>query len=542
MKNSIEYIEEELAQLENSPNVLLLDKENLNDIEEAFGQETIFENINFTSNVKTLATAQTVYLSSKINYEDSYTQKKKDICDNAKSTLLKVFEYLRKCPLLLCQRRGGDNNEWTFQCDLYISYYKKEASHIACMFNAMTFPLTGNENGKIKVICIPEWNEKDRQILVIPEIGVTFILGSDYYEEVKNACLRLSICKAKEKNYLPLHAATKIITTTDKAQNKKKVGMVIFGINSTGKSTHTLHDHGFKNNGEAVQILQDDLVFFTEKGSLLGSERGFYIRTDSLSGSKQPLLYNFVQMPQVYFENVMVDFQGNIYFEDKNITGNSHAIIPREALNNYSTCPINMPELNELDDLIFIFMAKNFTCVPIVSKLTYEEAAACYMLSEPFDAMASEFNKCDGKTGLASMPCGVGNNVEDVNLFYEIINNYEGKLNCYMINNGGVGELIDTSIDGTRKIKKKVSRVSIPEISLVIRALVKDNINWIDDKNWLIKIPEKIEGMNINKYDLYNYYDQDKIDSLISQIRSERRAFCDNYIGLNKNIADSIEF
>ena len=136
----------------------------------------------------------------------------------------------------------------------------------------------------------------------------------------------------------------------------------------------------------------------------------------------------------------------------------------------------------------------------------------------------------------------MGNNVEDVNKFYELLKSFDKKIDCYMINNGGVGELVDTSIDGTRKMLKKVTRVSIPEISRVIRALVKQNITWKDDKNWLIKVPEYIEGMNINKYDLYNYYDQGKIDLLISQIRGERRAFADNYEGLDPKISQAIEF
>lgn len=539
MKNLIDYISEELNKIDNLPNLFLVDNEDLEDIKRVFGHKTIYGNTNFTSNVKSLATAQTIYIDKDNTWTNFYTQKKKDIFDNVGNTLFKVFEYLNKCPLLLCQGRICHNDEFNIHSDLYLSYYKKEASHLACMFKDMTFDLRGDENHHLKVICIPEWNEKERQVIVIPELNITFILGSDYFEEIKNACLRISISIAKSKNILPVHAASKIVTFTE--NNKEiKTGIVIFGISSTGKTTHILHDHGFKGKGEKVQILQDDLLFLTNH-SILGSERGFYIRTDSLSESNQPLLYNATKMPDVILENVMVDFQGNIYFDNKNLTGNSHAVIKRELLEHTDTS-INIPNIDDLDNLIFIFMAKNFTCVPIVSKLTKEQAAACYMLSEPFDAMASEFSKCDGKSSLASMPFGVGNNVSDVNLFYNNLLKYKDKIKCYMINNGGVGELSETSIDGSRKIRKKVNRVSIPEISMVIKALIKEQITWKEDKNWQLLIPENIDGMNINKYDLYNYYTQDKIDLLISQIRSERRAFADNYKGLNEKINNNIEF
>ena len=541
MDNFINYIEEEIKIIDTLPNLLYIDSEDLRDIELSFGQRTIYDSVNFTSTVKSLATAQTVIISSDKSLTETYTQKKKDIYDNAKSTLQKVFEYLRKCPLIKCQGREGDSEGFTLQCDFYLSYYKKEAAHLACMFNAMAYPLTGKETGTLKVICIPEWNEKDRQVLVIPEKGITFILGTDYYEEIRNAFLRLSIYKAKDNNLLPLHAAAKIITTV-KDGTPHKTGVVIFGISSTGKTTHALHDHGFNGKGEKVEILEDDLVFLTPYGSLLGSERGFYVSCSALSGANQPLIYNCAKMPGVILENVMVDFKGNVYFDNKTITGNSHAIIKRELLKNYNCKSEDLPALEDLDHLIFLFMAKNYTTVPIVSRLTKEEAAACYMLCEPFDAMASEFGRCDGKSTLASMPYGVGNNVEDVNYFYEILKNFDEKIECFMINNGGVGELSETSIDGTRKMIKKVTRVSIPEISRVIKALVRQNITWKPDKNWLIQVPEYIEGMNINKYDLYNYYDQNKIDLIISQIRGERRAFADNYVGLNPVISQAIEF
>lgn len=538
MKNLIEYINEELEQLEDLPNILLADEEDFRDIKESFGQRTIYENVNFTSNVKSLSTAQTVYLSSKENYSENYTQKKKDIYDNAKSTLMRVFEYLRKCPLLLCGGRLCDNDIFSIDCNLYISYYKKETAHLACMFDAMTFPLTGKENCRLKTVCIPEWNEKERQILVLPEIGVTFILGTDYYEEIKNAFLRMSVFSAKEAGLLPLHAATKTVSVPQNGKTKH-VGIVMFGITSTGKTTHILHDHGFGGNGETVRILQDELVFLSEKGQVLGSENGFYIRCDSLSGLNQPLLYNCAKMPGVLLENVMVDFQGKIYFEDKTITGNSHAVIKRELIDRDS---VNIPDLDDLDQLIFIFMAKNFTVVPIVSRLTDEQAAACYMFSEPFDAMASEFGKCDGKNTLASMPSGLGNNAEDVNHFYSILKKYDSKIECYLINNGGVGEYVETFIDGSRKIRKKVTRVSIPEIGQVIRGLTEQNIEWKDDRNWQVKVPVKIDGMDIDKYDINRYYSQDRADILISQIREERRTFAQNYRNVDEKIINAAEF
>ena len=537
----IELVSNKVRDLKNCINVLCLERENTDEFKPQYGQQTLCENYNFTSSIKTLSTAQTVYISSLDSFEEYYTQKKKDIFNAIPKTLESVFKYLLKCPILHVSGRICDNSEFTINCNLFLSSYKKDSVHLSTMFREMTFDLTGLEQEEISVICIPEWSEKDRQVLVFPDIGVTIILGSDYFGELKNAFLRMAISKGKARNMLGIHAATKIMTVKNASNELSRIGVVIFGIASTGKTTHACHDHGLNEAEESVQILQDDLVFWKDDGSIIGSERGFYIKTDSLSNTSQPLLYNATKMPGALLENVMTDFQGNIYFEDKTISANAHAIISRDNLKGYISDTINMPNVNELDRLVLFFMTKNFTVVPIISRLNPEQASVAFMLSEPFDAMGSEVGKLDGKGGISSISVGSGNAVDDVNKFYERLKE-NPDIECYMLNNGGIGELVDIGLDGSRRVRRKVTRISIPEMSRVIKAVLKNEIKWQDDKNWMVEIPESVNEVDINKYDLYSHYDQEKIDLLISAVRNERRAFANNYKGLNEKILEVCEF
>ena len=42
------------------------------------------------------------------------------------------------------------------------------------------------------------------------------------------------------------------------------------------------HDHHLDKDGEGVAICQDDIVFMNSDGSCLGTEKGFFIKTDGL--------------------------------------------------------------------------------------------------------------------------------------------------------------------------------------------------------------------------------------------------------------------
>ena len=64
------------------------------------------------------------------------------------------------------------------------------------------------------------------------------------------------------------------------------------------------------------------MVFLRKDGSAYGSERGFYRETEGLDQVTQPIIYKAAISRDAIFENVMIDYEGNLYFEDDTLTSN----------------------------------------------------------------------------------------------------------------------------------------------------------------------------------------------------------------------------
>ena len=402
------------------------------------------------------------------------------------------------------------------------------------------FPPKPDSDPQLTVVFIPEWQEKERQILVFPEIGVTYVLGTDYYGEAKNAFLRMAMWQAKRRGMLGLHAGTKIIRARAADGNLRNLGMIMFGIASTGKTTHSCHDHDLHEPGERVEIVQDDVAFWCKDGSALGSERAFHVKTESLSPAVQPLLYKASIREDAILDNVMVDYEGSVYFEDRTLTANGHAIAQKTGLGDYASESVNLPAIADLDGLILAFMVRSYSAVPIAGKLTPEQAAVAFMLSESIDASGGEQGSAPG--GFGANPLIIGDASEECNIFYELLKAHGDKVDCYMLNTGGVGELVEHGLDGARKVKQKVTRIGIPEMAAVFRGIARGTIKWAEDSNWMLETPKSVDGIDISKFKLGRHYSQDKIDSLIAAIRLERADYATGFDKLDPAICAAMSF
>ena len=227
-------------------------------------------------------------------------------------------------------------------------------------------------------------------MLVVPEASITVVLGIDYVGEMKMGFLRQAMWRAKQERMLSLHSGSKVFMARGKDGQVKRYGMLLFGLSGTGKSTHSCHNHGLDGDGEGISILQDDIVFLREDGSALGTEQGFFLKTEGIRPENQPLIYDGLLAPGALFENVMLDYQGNVDFGDLSLGGNGRAVIPRTALGPDIPSDIDMPSLDNLDGLIIAFVTRRMTVLPIVSKLNAEQAAATFMLGESIETSAGD--------------------------------------------------------------------------------------------------------------------------------------------------------
>src|SRR5574337_867166 len=376
--------------LKGAPNVINSKDWTLRRSAERFASFTKFGNVAVHSTVKNRSAKVTVYAGSDAVLQKTLNSQQTEIMNNLPKTLATLEEYIKRAPLVRINRNMGNNDEFSPNCNIFVSIQRPELIGLAYMTWATLLPVKPEGEPKQYIIYIPEWQENERQIVVFPEISATVVLGTDYYGESKKGFLRMAMWNAKQKGMLGLHAGSKILKAKGPDGRLRRYGMLIFGMSGTGKTTHTCHTHGLNDKDEGIEILQDDVVFLKKDGSAYGSERGFYLKTEGLDSVTQPIIYKAATSRSAIFENVMIDYEGNLYFEDDTLTSNGRGIMMRDDLSPYISNSINLPPINEMDGLIVAFITRRHTVVPLVAKLTSEQAAAAFMLGESIETSAGD--------------------------------------------------------------------------------------------------------------------------------------------------------
>lgn len=509
---------------------------------ERYGVRTVYGNYNFVSTVKNRSAWLTVYIGSPKVLQCQVDQKQKEILRNAPKTVELVNEYVKRAPLVCVERTMGNNSYFNPHCTLYVSVHRKEMIRLAYMVGQTLFAFRNKAPGpEFYLLYVPEWQEKDRQILVFPEIGVTYVLGSDYYGEAKKGFLRMAMWAAKQKGMLGIHAGAKIVKAKDEAEKIKRYSMILFGLSATGKTTHACHNHGLLQDGEGQEIVQDDVVFIRPDGSTLGSERGFYLKTGYLDPKVQPIIFRAAISHNTIFENVMVDYLGNVHFDDITLAENGRAIIQRDDLGADKSESVNLPSLAELDGMIIIFITRRNTVVPIASKLTLEQAAAVFMLGESVETSAGDPSRTgESVREVGTNPFIVGDEAFEGNWFYDFLKRHSSKLQCYLLNTGGIGE-IRKERDGSNKILKQAVRVEIPEMAAIIRGIVRNSVSWKRDPYFDSLVPKKVNGVQMTKFDLSKFYSQEQINFYVDKLKRERREWLKRFEDLNPAILNEVK-
>jgi phosphoenolpyruvate carboxykinase (ATP) len=347
--------------------------------------------------------------------------------------------------------------------------------------------------------------------------------------------------KAKEQGMLSLHAGSKIVNSKQENGSLQRHGVLFFGLSGTGKSTHSCHDHNMKHEGEGIEILQDDIVFLGKDGSALGTEKGFYLKTEGLNQEFQPVIHEALHGKETLLENVMVDSTGNIVLDNLTLGGNGRAVIPREAMRPYISEDINMPPLEELDGLMIFFITRRMTVLPLASKLTSEQAATAFMLGESIETSAGDPLKVGQSVRVVGTnPFVIGDPVNEGNWFYDFVKANEDKVQCFLLNTGGVGEIAERDANGKRVIKQPVLRVDISEMSAIIRNILRGTIEWQPEPNFGTMVPKSIDDLDINKFSLDKFYTKEQIDELTKTLHEERTNWLHKFDGLSKQVVDAL--
>ncbi|MBS3056549.1 MAG: phosphoenolpyruvate carboxykinase [Candidatus Aenigmarchaeota archaeon] len=512
-------------------------KEELREMCISTAHKTEFDNYNFSSTVRNRSAALTlVNGTDKTKLNDAQQR----ILRELPETIEKVKTYITHIPVGKIEQIMGKNDKYAPLCTLYMSLYNRFFARIPYVWMHTLYKTieSSAKSAHFKILNIPEWPETERQILVFPEDGMSIILGSDYFGEVKKGFLRLAMYNAKKNDMLGLHAGIKTANVRV-GNNVKKYVLVFFGNSGTGKTTHSCHNHYLHENGESIGVVQDDVIFLDKNGSTLGTETGFYIKTEGLNLQTQPLLYKAALKSHAIFENVLVKRNSAVDFENDILTGNGRSVIRRDDLELISDS-INTESLDKIDSMFIFFITRRHTILPIASKLTPEQGAAAFMLGESIETSAGDPRKAGESIRIVGTnPFIIGDPVQEGNWFYDFLKANEEKVQCYILNTGGVGEIIEKT-EFSRKVIQPVLRATIPDMSNTIRAILKDIVVWVEDTDFGCKVPVSIPNVDLEKFRLDRFYSIEQVHEFIQALKKERLDYISKFRGLNPAIVGAV--
>ncbi len=415
-------------------------------------------------------------------------------------------------------RRMGRHEDASSVCRLFVP---REYGRIALAWAKLFEPVdTGGEPVEPDYVTVQVPDADEVAIRVLAEEGVTAVVGSDYTGEAKKSFLRLFMLEAKRKGGLGLHAGSKRVTVRDDAGDLQTKGQVFLGLSATGKSTLTAHglwlDEG---DGESATMLQDDVCALTPDGEVAGSEgAGLYIKTIGLDRDEQEALYDAATHESAVLENVAVDDDGTVHFDEDRYGTNSRAVVQREHLDSAA----DDVDLEGVDQVFFI--TRN-PLMPPVAKLDETEAAVAFMLGESIQTSAGDPDAAgEAIRVVGTNPFIMGSEGEEGNRFRELVRDLD--VECYVLNTGCVGTTEDPQDVGVR------------ESVTILRELARGSVDWERDDRTGMTVPSRVPGIDVDEFCVPDHVDD--YDAAAAELREERREYLAGFPELDDDVLDAV--
>ena len=183
---------------------------------------------------------------------------------------------------------------------------------------------------------------------------IALIGGTGYTGEIKKGIFSaLNFILPVFKNTLPMHCSANI--------GKEGDTSIFFGLSGTGKTT--------LSTDPERSLIGDDEHGWTAENTVFNFEGGCYAKVINLSKEQEPEIYGAIKKGAI-LENVIMDDNGNVDFEDTSITQNTRVSYPIYHIDN-----IQKPSIGKNPKNIFFLTADAFGVLPPISKLTPGQAA-----------------------------------------------------------------------------------------------------------------------------------------------------------------------
>jgi phosphoenolpyruvate carboxykinase (ATP) len=176
--------------------------------------------------------------------------------------------------------------------------------------------------------------------------------GTGYTGEIKKGIFSvLNLLLPTERQVLPMHCSANVGSSGDTA--------LFFGLSGTGKTT--------LSTDADRQLVGDDEHGWSDRG-VFNFEGGCYAKCINLSADKEPEIFQAIK-PGALLENVVMDDQGVVDYDDTSITQNTRVSYPIHHIDN-----IRQPSTGGIPRNIFFLTCDAFGVLPPISRLTRDQA------------------------------------------------------------------------------------------------------------------------------------------------------------------------
>ncbi len=327
----------------------------------------------------------------------------------------------------------------------------------------------------------PKWKEHGLNSEVFTVFNLTekmqVIGGSWYGGEMKKGMFAMMNYYLPLKGIASMHCSANVGEKGDVA--------IFFGLSGTGKTTLST-DPKRKLVGDDEHGWDDDGIF--------NFEGGCYAKTIHLDPEAEPDIYHAIKRDAL-LENVTVDENGKIDFDDGSVTQNTRVSYPIYHIENIVK-PVS--KAGHASKVIFL-TADAFGVMPPVSKLTPEQTKYHFLSGFTAKLAGTErgvttpqptFSSCFGAAFLSLHPTRYGE---------ELVKKME--------QHGAEAYLVNTGWNGTGK------RISIKDTRAIIDTILDGSIEKAETKMipvFNLEVPTSLPGVDPNILDPRDTYSDPK--------------------------------
>ena len=280
--------------------------------------------------------------------------------------------------------------------------------------------------------------------------------------------------------YLPLKGIASMHCSANTDVNGEN-NAIFFGLSGTGKTTVSTDPKRL--------LIGDDEHGWDDEG-IFNFEGGCYAKVINLDKESEPDIYNAIKR-NALLENVTLDADGKIDFDDKSVTENTRVSYPIDHIKNIVRPVSAAPAAKE----VIFLSADAFGVLPPVSILTPEQTQYYFLSGFTAKLAGTErgiteptptFSACFGQAFLELHPT-----------------KYAEELVKRMKASGAKAYLVNTGWNGTGK------RISIKDTRGIIDAILSGDVLKVPTKKIPIfgfEVPTELPGVDTNILDPRNTY------------------------------------